>query len=582
MAKREEQEELILNFKAAIFDELTPIYPDTDLAEGFGEYTVAGCNGTVVGVHFMLQGLVPGIPVTVEVKGSHRSFKLFELKTVPVEVNCGAKLRTEYLKDDFNEFVIRRAPFTIYEVYEPFYNIFTPAFAHTALAFKTPVEYCRETRERVWEIIIRQGEAEQTLTLRVKEFPSVVPKAGEHTFGYVNWLDFDHMAEDYHCEKWSEKYFGILEQYLRAAVFSRQNTLCIRLPEIFTQNSQGLPVLNEARLDRIIHTAQRAGIALFHGSAFADRMPYMSAEETYASLDHDAISDPEEIGRAYRIQAFEVFDHCPMARLGITGQELPGEAGEETLRIMAEQLYGYLKQRGLTERWYQNCLDEPNEALTPVYRRICQIVKSAMPKIPILEPNLDHQGLEGTMDIWCPSLDKYEQNQEFYKSRAALGERFWVYTCLTPAGNYCNRLLDMERLRAVWIGWAPILYPDIEGYLHWGGNYNTSGDLCKRQAVTFGEDVLEFYPKHAMFLPAGDSAIFFPGIRGPLICTRSEAHRIGFEDLHLLHLLQEKSPEKVLPLVREVFRACNDYEKDVCKYREVRLRLLELLHADEA
>jgi hypothetical protein len=212
-----------------------------------------------------------------------------------------------------------------------------------------------------------------------------------------------------------------------------------------------------------------------------------------------------------------------------------------------------------------------------VYRRICQIVKAAMPGVPIMEPNLDFENLEGTMDVWCPSLDQYERHLDFYQGRVAAGERIWVYTCLTPAANYLNRLLDMERLRAVWIGWAPILYPEIEGYLHWGGNSDQFGDPFRRQAGSFFENGLEFHPKHAMFLPAGDSILFFPGHEGPMVSTRSEAHRIGLEDLHLLTLLREKAPEKVLPLVHTVFRRFDDFEKDVSVYRGVRQRILELL-----
>ena len=570
-----------MSFQAAIFDELTPIYPDTCASGGFSEYSVAGCNGTVVGAHIVLNGLVPGLPVTVVVNGGHRCYKMFELLAVPVEVNSGAKLRTEYLKDDVNAFVIRRAPFMVYEALNPFYNIFAPPYASAAIAFKTPVEYCREARTQKWEITIEQGGASKTLLLNVDEHPFNVPKANKDTFKYINWFDFDRLAIDFHCDKWSDFYFKILEQYLRAAVFSRQNTFCINTAEIFERTDSGKALLNEKRLDRIIKTAKRAGISLFHGGAFALRKMYMNDDEVYASMDHSAINHPEEIARQYSKQAFDVFDNCHEAQTAVTGQALPGEDGEAAVMSMAGQLFSYIEKNGLADCWCQYCLDEPNTALETVYRRICGIVKRAMPGIPILEPTLQGLPLAGTMDIWCPSLDQYEQDIEFYNSRAAQGDKIWIYSCLTPAANYCNRLLDMERLRAVWIGWAPLIYPDIEGFLHWGANsgagVGAAGDPFRRQAASFTENVLEFHPKHAMFLPAGDFAIFFPGVGGPMISTRSEAHRIGFEDLHLLSLLKEKSSQSVLPLVRKVFRRFDDFEKDVAVYRAVRRELFELL-----
>ncbi|MDR1665081.1 MAG: DUF4091 domain-containing protein [Clostridiales bacterium] len=565
-----------MGFNAALFDELTPIYPDTNPRDGFAEYTVAGCNGTAAGVHIMLTGLTPGLPVTVSVKGGHRCFKLFELLPVPVEVNSGAKQRTEYLKNDVNENVIRRAPFTVYEALDPFYNIYTPPYAHSAIAFKTPVEYCREKRVSAWEISVQHNGETRTLTLNVEEYPCEVPKAGSDTFNYVNWFDFDRMAWDFRCEKWSDAHFYVMEQYFRAAVFSRQNVLCVGVHDMFDKED-GRAVLNAPRLDKILAAARKAGFQRFHGGAFALRKNFMDDDETYASLDHRLIAHPEEIAREYERQAFDVFDNEPNAFVRVTGERLPGDEGEAALLSAARQLYAYLKRNRLTDSWYQCCLDEPNATLEPVYRRICELVKQAMPGIPVMEPTLEGHPLEGTMDIWCPSPDKYEQQLDFYKERVKAGEKIWVYTCLTPAGNYCNRLLDMERLRAVWVGWSPMVYTDIEGFLHWGGNGGGTGRPFRRQAAPFYENVLEFHPKHSMFLPAGDCAIFYPGKEQPMISVRSEAHRIGFEDLCLLERLKEKSPGSVMPIVNKVFRKFDDFEKDTAAYRAVRRELLEAL-----
>ena len=44
-----------------------------------------------------------------------------------------------------------------------------------------------------------------------------------------------------------------------------------------------------------------------------------------------------------------------------------------------------------------------------------------------------------------------------------------------------------------------------------------------------------------------------------------------------LNKLKDKTPECVLPLVHQVFRKFNDFEKDVSVYRKVRKELLELL-----
>ena len=63
----------------------------------------------------------------------------------------------------------------------------------------------------------------------------------------------------------------------------------------------------------------------------------------------------------------------------------------------------------------------------------------------------------------------------------------------------------------------------------------------------------------------------------PLICTRSEAHRIGLEDLCLLQQLRAQRPQQADAIIAKVFRKFNDFEKDVAVYRRVRKELLDAL-----
>jgi hypothetical protein len=192
-----------------------------------------------------------------------------------------------------------------------------------------------------------------------------------------------------------------------------------------------------------------------------------------------------------------------------------------------------------------------------------------MPGIPLMEPMLPSHMLENTADILCPSADIYEQDKAYYDSLVEKGARLYVYTCLTPGGAYCNRMLDMQRLRQVWLGWAPAIYPNIEGFLHWGLNqYPNGDDPFHRSAVMFTEQVLEYHPKLPMFLPVGDFCILYPGYNQPLITTRSEAQRMGYEDLHLLQQLPD-----AVEFASQVFRGYADYTLDISLYRKTREEL---------
>ena len=156
---------------------------------------------------------------------------------------------------------------------------------------------------------------------------------------------------------------------------------------------------------------------------------------------------------------------------------------------------------------------------------------------------------------------------DFFNERKADGDQVWVYTCLVPGGPWINRLLDQERVRPVYVGWAASLF-ELDGFLHWGFNHHR-GHPFTELVVQHGDS--------KNFLPAGDSHIVYPGDNAPWSSQRFEAHRIGIEDYELLEALKKKNPEQTTLLIHQLFRAFDDYEKDVKIYRKVRRELLERL-----
>lgn len=562
-------------FSASLFDELEPCYPDTDVSTGVKSYSVAGANQTYAGVNILLSGLTPGIPISVDVKGEHTAFKLFKMLPVPVEVNTGAKLRSEYLKNDINENVIRRAPFMVYEALEPIYNIVMADLTTMGLSFKTIIEYCREKRTQKWEFTISHNGHSVSLSLDVLQYPVSVPKAGLDTHKFVNWFSFNAICIHHHVEKWSAEFELLLEKYLRAVVFSRQNMAAVSMNDFFSSDGKAC-TLNTKRLKRYIDICQRAGISYFQGGAVATREKGLSDDDDfYNSIDHSKITHSDQVAEQYRDIAFDYFDNGTTAVDVFIQKRTTTEESKAVISSAMRQLYSFIKENQLEDVWVQCALDEPNDALCDTYCELTSIIKKEMPNISILEPVLPTQKVVGALDIWCPSLDVYEKNQAFFDERVKAGDRLFVYSCLTPGGNYTNRLLDLERLRIVWLFWAPAKYRNIEGFLHWAANQFSDTDPFKRSAAMFSEQLLEFHPKRAMFLPAGDNSLLYPGYCEPLISVRSEAHRIGLEDLCLLNLLHEKDTAKASEIVNSVFRSYSDFEKSVPTYRKARLALLD-------
>lgn len=544
-------------FGAALFDELEPLYPDTGVEKGSALHRVAAASGTYAGVHIMLDGLTPGKCVAVEVfppvrksgtPGEEQAsagggvpdyrFKLFELLPLPVEANTGVLTRTEWQEPGVNADVIRRAPFTVYDVLRPCTNVVTAEGAVMAMALRCKVE--TDVREvKKWDIVVTHDGISRRLTFEVEVFPASVPECTAADHKYVNWFDCEAIASYHNAPLLSEEWFAIFEKYLRLGKYGRQNM--VLLPsQLYFKYRDGKMELSEETLDRLIAVADRVGIYWIEGGHFARRK------------DEEWMAETAELLQSRRL--------------------IPGD-GEAELADMCGQLYAYLQKRGLTGRWLQSFMDEPLDCLAGAYNAGVGVLKENMPGIPVLDATIARESIAGSVDYWCPTVNKYEKYREFFDERHEKGDHILVYTCLEPAGNFCNRLLDQERLRQVWLGWAPACYRNIEGYLHWGGMAMSRLDYLRLSAPL--PDITDYESSRGNILPAGDPAIMFPGFHEVYSSTRLEAHRIGLEDLVLLERIAVREPDWVRELVGTVFGRYDAYEKDVSRYRSARRKLLQ-------
>lgn len=559
-------------FEASLFDELEPLFPDTNPRDGKScrqssldqrswdrrsLHTVSVASGTYAGVHILLTGLTPGKCVAVEVlppqrvtassdtEGSrtehsvpdHR-YKLFELLPLPVEANTGPVSRTEWMDGQVNPDVIRRAPFTVYDVLKPCTNVLTARGAVMALAFRCKADSIRQETKK-WSLLLTHDGISRKLDFLVEVFPVSVPEAGAADHKYVNWFNHKAIADYHNAPLFSDEWYNIYELYLKLGKYGRQNMALVGA-ELFFDLVKDRAVLNEAKLDRLMEIYNRVGIHWLEGGHLTGRKD----NQWEATL----------------------------AETILTCKPIPGE-GEAELADMAGQIFAYLQKRHMTDRWIQSLMDEPLDCMADTYKLGMKILKTSMPGVSFLDATMARDTIAGSVDYWCPHTNEYQNYQEFFDDRYEKGDHIFVYTCLDPAGNFCNRLLDQERLRQVWIGWAPALYTRIEGYLHWGGMSMEGFDPYYLAAPL--PEITDYESSRSGVLPAGDAAIMYPGFHEAYSSTRLEAYRMGFEDLVLLQRLQEQDPDWVDALVRQVFRRYDDYEKDVAQYRKIRRILLE-------
>lgn len=544
-------------------DSLEPLFPDSAVRRRpcrSAELDVA--RGGTAAVHILTTGLKEGVKIKLAVRDASdpvHSVRWWRLVDVPVEANTGPIMCVEgtlkkphlvtwqsWLADpikyakrtlkkvEINPYVIRRAPFRVYDAMEPVAGALTASAATVALRVHVPVPADARPGRRKYVISVRVGGEVRTLRLAVRVHDTTVPTAGKDSFAYTNWFSYENIAERHNLRLWTPPYWRMLRRYADLMHHARQNAFWIPWEHIFTLR-QGRPVLDRARLRRIVKTFTAAGLYWIESGHVAVRTGGKWLSPTF-----DLKLSPGVLANS--------------------------PAGLATLADCLLELAAEIERNGWRARWLQHVADEPVKENAADYRILADTVRQHMPGAVIMDAVMA-MDLAGSVDIWCPLVHEFQQHRRTFALQRADGDRIWCYTCLQPGGRWLNRLLDGELLRPALLGWAMAFFR-LDGFLHWGFNhYLKDQDPFRRSVV--------HQPGGSSVLPAGDTHIVYPGKDAPWSSLRLESHREGFEDLELLTLLRGKDPKTARRIVRMAVRGFDRYVKDARRFREARRALLE-------
>ena len=531
-----------LNFAQVwLVDPLQPIFPDSnDLSNYSANWATEFPSGTIADVHLVAElPLGNEYKISASLNGNGFKSNFYELIDVPVEQNTGLDSRTEIYTDQKNPYVIRRAPFRIYEAIKPLKeNRFFAKNKFTALRLEIPENLIEEINNYSVEIKIEGENFSKTCTFNFKVYPAKIPNINNSNFFYTNWFNLQQMESFHNVERWSDKWFEILNKYAQLMAHGRQNSITIP-NEVFQIKDDEL-TLDENKLLKFINVFRKYGFKYFE----APHLMYRGDEDNW--------EDPE-------------------LKVLLTKKRYYNENGSDDIETLVYLIKNFAQENDLTNNWLQHISDEPTGANAKCYKDVVAQVKSIFPEAKIMEATNDRDSIAGAIDIWCPLINDFQENESFFREREKYGEKVLVYTCLIPGGPWLNRTLDMERIRQVYFGWAAAFY-NTSGYLHWGLN-----QYC---ANPYEQSVVKHPSPIAgptNYLPAGDTHIIYPGEDGPLSSVRFEAHRIGCEDYELLQMLKIKNKILYDKLVNRLFQNYTSYNKDLNIYRDVRKELLNSL-----
>jgi len=525
-----------------LVDPLEAIYPDSNPtnnynASGKGDFAL----NSIADVHVLVK--VPigqSFTIVASIKDQNLDNSVWnQLIDVPVEQNTGLDSRTEQYSNTKNPFVIRQAPFRIFEVIRPVKNnTFQSNTNYSAFRLQLPPSFNQSAGNYKVNIKVDSDSFKKEAIFSVKIYPVQLPALSESTFFYTNWFNLSNMEKEHQLERWSEPWFEMLQKYAQMMAHGRQNSITI--PGELFQLKKDQIVLDEDKLLRFIEVFRNCGFK------------YYEAPHVMYRGENDDWGDPE-------------------LKVVLTKKRYYKENGSEDIEKLMIQIKDFTTKNKLTANWLQHISDEPTSANAKCYKDVVKQVKIIYPEITIMEATNDRDSIAGAIDIWCPLINDFQENESFFREREKLGEKVLVYSCLIPGGKWLNRTMDMERIRQVYFGWGAARYNTM-GYLHWG--------LNQYYANPYEQSVVKHPSPGAgsnNYLPAGDTHIIYPGEDGPLSSVRFEAHRIGCEDYDLLQKLKVQNLKLYTQLVNKQFRSYTDYNLNLKDYRKTKKAILKNL-----
>ena len=198
----------------------------------------------------------------------------------------------------------------------------------------------------------------------------------------------------------------------------------------------------------------------------------------------------------------------------------------------------------------------------------CQLsarVHEAAPRLRRIDA-IQVPDLQGSLEVWVPQLDCFEQWLDQYRAAQKLGNEVWLYTACAPQGKYPNRMIDSSAIKPRVLHWLNALY-ETDGYLHWGLNWWDT-------------------PWHS-YAP-GDQCICWPSERFIANSSlRYEAEREGLEDCELMFMVRDKlmaggatreaAQQRMEAIGRKAVHSIQDYTRSWRGLESARRELLQQL-----
>ncbi len=332
-------------------------------------------------------------------------------------------------------------------------------------------------------------------------------------FRVTQWFYCDALLEYYRLQPFEERFWELLERYLKNLADHGQDTIYVPLltPSLdgFKRPTQLLHVARRGKswqfnweaVKRFVDTARRVGLTHFEWPHLFTQWGCARAIAVYRG--HGETEEP--------LWRREEPALSPVYRRFL-GKLLP-------------ELHEFLRAEKLLKRSFFHLSDEPRREHLENYRAARAMIREIAPWIKVMDALSDIQfAREGVTDLPVAAVNHI---MPFLEEKLAC----WAYYCCSQRGPYLNRLLDTPLSKIRMNGWLFHRWP-LGGFLHWGANYwfmRGSRNLADPYHIQDAGAWPDW--------PYGDPFIVYPGPHGPVDSIRWEVLGESLQDMALLQTL---------------------------------------------
>lgn len=385
------------------------------------------------------------------------------------------------------------------------------------------VDLPKDTDAGDYEIKIKLKKDGETISENIFGLHVINAVLPEQKLIYTQWFHSDSIANYYKIPVFCEKFWALVESFIKAAVHTGVNML---LTPVFTP-----PLDTEVGGERL--TVQLVDVKLENGkySFGFDRFIRWVRLAQKCGIKYFEISHLfSQWGAKYTPK---IMAEANGSQKRIFGWETSADSIEyaEFLSAFIPQLIKVIRSLGIEKSTFFHISDEPNEDQIESYSRSKSTVAPLLEDFPIIDALSDYSFYErGIINNPIPCTNDIESFIEKGFPHP------WTYYCCGQGGKLSNRFFGMPLSTTRIIGFQFFKY-GIEGFLQWGFNfYNSQYSLRSIDpfAVTDADSAF----------PSGDSFTVYPGKSGAIESVRSEVFFQALQDMRALTLLCDRIGKK--------------------------------------